>query len=240
LNPNYVLGAVPLYQRQDDIDLVDYYVAQYDAEIRYVDEQLGRILDYLRDRELDGNTLIVLTSDHGESLGEHDYYFEHGMLVNEGSIRIPLVVVLPGETRPTTVEALGQNTDLLPTLLDVLGLPAPSGIDGRGLPGLRGVADEREYIYSCTPFPEYREFRETLRTRTVKLIRSDDATLTLYDLREDPQETTNVAERLDPDLRRDWLAALDDFGRRGASEPGSPRALPQELTERLRALGYVD
>jgi arylsulfatase A-like enzyme len=243
LNPNYVLGAVPRYQRLDDIDIVDYYVAQYDAEILFIDEQIGRILEHLEISGLDERTLVVLTSDHGESLGEHDYYFEHGLLVNEGSIHIPLIVSHPELEQHHSIEALTQNTDLLPTLLTQLEVAHPTGMDGLDLSEmLRSGARAdllRDYVYSCTPFPtEYPTFFETVRTRTDKLVRSADGRLWYHDLRRDPRETTNSISSLDPTTLEQWSRIFDGFGRRAVASD-LPPTLPDELRERLESLGYA-
>ena len=77
-------------------DRLGYYVAQYDGEIAAVDQEVGKVLDALDRSPAAGRTLVVITSDHGESLGEHDYYFDHGQDVFDPCLRIPLLVALPG------------------------------------------------------------------------------------------------------------------------------------------------
>ena len=72
---NRVLGAIPVYQQIGDEERVAWYISQYDAEIRYMDDALGEVLDFLRAQGLYEGSGIVFTSDHGESLGEHDYFF---------------------------------------------------------------------------------------------------------------------------------------------------------------------
>ena len=242
LNPNYVLGAVPGYQRLGDHDVVDYYIAQYDAEIVLVDEQVGRILAFLETRGLSRNTLIVLTSDHGESLGEHGYYFEHGMLVNEGSIAIPLILHHPALGQ-RVVDGLVQNTDVLPMLLRQLGLEVPQELDGMDPldpPSGSSAGSLRDYVYACTPYPgEYPTFFEAIRTTEGKLVRSGRNDLVYYDLARDPRESENSVSSLDPLVLRGLVAALDGFGRAPLpSEP--PPQLPDALQERLRSRGYVE
>src|SRR6185436_19717559 len=73
-----------------------YYVAQYDGEIAAVDQEVGRVLDALAASAAAARTLVVVTSDHGESLGEHDYYFDHGEDLFDPCLRIPLIVKAPG------------------------------------------------------------------------------------------------------------------------------------------------
>lgn len=242
LNPNYVLGALPLYQHLGSRNEVDYYVAQYDAEILEVDIQLGRLLDHLADSGLARETLIVITADHGESLGEHDYYFEHGMLVNEGSIRIPLIIGHPG-LPARKIPDLVQNIDLLPTLLTQLDVPHDGPLDGLDLsPLLEGAprVGGREWIYACTPYPDmYPSFYETVRTGAHKLVRSGSGRLAYYDLARDPEESRDAIDTLTPAIRQDLAGVLDAFGRRPVEAPPEP-VLPEELRERLEALGYIE
>lgn len=121
---------------------------RYDGEVHYVDIQIGRLIRELREREMLDNTLVVVTADHGESLGEHDYWFEHGRDAYEASCRVPLIVRMAGPWRPT-----GRRTgdvslvDLAPTLLELVGLPpidvsAAHGPHGRSRASLMPV-DEK-------------------------------------------------------------------------------------------------
>jgi arylsulfatase A-like enzyme len=98
----------------------------YDAEVHYVDEQIGRLLGELGTNELLANTLVVATADHGESLGEHEYWFEHGRYAYEVTCRVPLIVRLPDAfpERPSPGRRTGDLSlvDLAPTLLELAGL----------------------------------------------------------------------------------------------------------------------
>src|SRR6185503_17473176 len=111
--------AVPGQQR------LGYYVAQYDGEIAAVDAEVGQVLDALDAAGLSGRTLVVLTSDHGESLGEHAYYFDHGEDVFDPALRIPLLVRLPGARGGARSDALASTLDLVPTVLDALKVSYP-------------------------------------------------------------------------------------------------------------------
>lgn len=100
-------------------------VAEYDAEIHFVDAQIGRLLDDLRGAGQLDQTLVVVTSDHGESLGEHRYWFEHGAYAYETTCRVPLIVRPPASLGSSPAVRSGDVSlaDLAPTLLDLLGLP---------------------------------------------------------------------------------------------------------------------
>lgn len=119
----------------------------YDGEVHYVDAEIGRLLDALRARGLLANTLVVVTADHGESLGEHDDWFEHGRDACEGCVRIPLVVRFPDSAPPERRRAGARCdadvalTDVGATILDALGLPADLGAGHATAP--RSRADPR-------------------------------------------------------------------------------------------------
>lgn len=237
-----VRGALPRYQRLGSRDEVDYYVARYDAEILHVDTELGRLLDRVSKLGLDRETLIVITADHGESLGEHDYYFEHGMLLNEGSIRIPLILRVPG-LPARRIRALAQNIDLLPTLLTQLGVAYHGAFDGIDLsPLLAGTPDakSRDWIYASTPYPDrYETFYEIARTRAGKLVRSGKGDLVYYDLREDPEESRDRLGTLSPELRAGMVGLLANYGPRPLDSSPTPE-LSAEIRRRLEALGYTE
>jgi len=110
----------------------------YDAEVRYADAEIGRVLDALRASGELERTIVVVTSDHGESLGEQDYWFEHGRNVSEATVRIPLLVRWPKEIPggfATGVRDVDTSLcDVAPTLLDLLGLPPLAEANGaRGI-----------------------------------------------------------------------------------------------------------
>ena len=123
-SPNKLLGAVPFYQQRSGEDRVAAYVARYDAEIRLMDSAFGQVLDFLEEQGLYHENVVVFTADHGESLGEHRYWFEHGWFAYEPSLRVPLMIKGPGRREGRTVHDPVSNLDLLPTLLALLGAPA--------------------------------------------------------------------------------------------------------------------
>jgi arylsulfatase len=241
-NENYVLGAVPKYQRLGDIDEVDYYIAQYDAEIKYTDSEVGKILDFLESKKLTKNTIIIITADHGESLGENHYYFEHGMLVNEGSIHIPLIISHPNVLKPLVINSLLQNTDFTPTILKEFALTYPTKIDGIDFSELyykrKTNYQIRDFIYSCTPH-EYINFFETIRTRTDKLIRKDEKVYSYYDIQNDKYETKDIFSEINKDIKKEKISMIENFGKY-AVKSASKVKLPKEKLEILKSLGYIN
>lgn len=137
---------VSAFQRLSGAEFLEDYIAAYDSEVRFVDEQVGRVLDRLKELGLYDASLILFTSDHGESLGEHDVYFRHGWHLHDASYRVPLLIKPPkgGVKRESWAGAVSL-IDLLPTVLDYVELEPMEGLDGRSLrpllEGLEGDAD---------------------------------------------------------------------------------------------------
>ena len=127
------IGPVVFRNRMPD-DEIAAFVDLYDAEIRYTDDAIAELLRVIDELGLRDDTVIALTSDHGESLGEHDYFFEHGDLGAEPEIRVPMILVAPGIIPPgLRIAATAESLDVAPTLLDLLGLPAEDRFRGRSL-----------------------------------------------------------------------------------------------------------
>jgi arylsulfatase len=148
-------GALPAYQVIDAERRPEVYRARYEAEIRLFDRELGRLLDGLRARGVLERALLVFTADHGESLGEHGYYFSHGQHLHRELLHVPLLVRPPGSARAgERVRTPVSHLDLHPTLLAGLGLePGPTrGLDllGAALPPERIVPHNLRGAWSVT------------------------------------------------------------------------------------------
>jgi arylsulfatase A-like enzyme len=111
----------------DGHDDLAFYVARYDAEIAYTDAEIGRLLAALRAKGLMRNTLVVLTADHGESLGDHHYFFDHGRFGFQTCLRVPLIVSYLGVIRPGVDRDPVELLDLAPTFLEAAGAKLAGG-----------------------------------------------------------------------------------------------------------------
>ncbi len=119
---------------------IEYIRAQYDGEIRYADDRLGDVFRTLKEEDIYDETVLILTSDHGESLGEHSIYFDHAS-VYEDTVRVPLLIRWP-EADPMRVPAFVQHVDLAPTVLEIADIERPAAMQGRSIvPVLRGEAE---------------------------------------------------------------------------------------------------
>jgi arylsulfatase len=176
-----------------------YVNALYDAEVRYLDDRLRELDELLIAEGVYDDTLLILFGDHGESLTEHDIYWDHSGLY-ETSVQVPMIMRWPGRIpEGRRVKGLVQQVDMLPTILEAAGILTPSNIDGRSLwPSIRGEADgthDAIYLSECAW-----QASRGIVTKDYKFIRTLDAgpfvrpPRELFDLRVDPDETVNIAE----------------------------------------------
>lgn len=213
----------------------------YDGEVAYVDHQIGRVLSALQARGSLDSSLVIAVADHGESLGEHGED-EHGVFLYEPVMRVPLIMAGPSVRSGYVAGEQVRVIDLLPTTLDLLGLPAVGGLDGESL---RTVLDggARQTIpaaYAESYYPKlhygWSELR-SLRADGWKVI--DAPRPELYALEKDAAESNNQfeAQRALADRMVAEAARLD----RELSGGRTPEAAApsRETLERLRSLGYV-
>jgi arylsulfatase A-like enzyme len=235
---NKVLGAIPDYQQRDGEDRAAVYVGRYDAEIRYMDAAFADALAFLEERGLYESSALLFTSDHGEALGEHDEWFEHGWFASEATLRVPLILKPPGPATARVVAEQVSNLDLYPTLLALAGLPADPEATGANL--LQPIGERGPLLIENSD--RYPVKFHGVRTPGWKyLVRESDGAEELYDLRADPRETRNLAATAPPplaDLREACTAALRRA--RAAAVPAGTGPIDDPATlERLRELGYV-
>lgn len=209
-------------------------VAAYDAEIRSTDELLSGFVAKLRQLGLYDGSVIAVTSDHGEELGERGRFGVHAHTLYDELLRVPLVLKLAGG-RPAGRRVAGpvRGIDVAPTLLGAAGIAPPAEFEGRDLLSQRETGEDAPAALSWLDALPPME-RTSIRTTAWKL---DGARL--YDLASDPQETRDVAaQRADVAAS---LARLRDtiLGARRALQPQEVRPT-QELEEQLRSLGYIE
>ena len=207
----------------------------YDGEIAYADELVGRLVGSLRAGGFLDRAVVAVTSDHGEGLGDHGEK-EHGFFVYRESVRVPLVVRLPGQARAgTRVAGVVAQVDLPATLLDLVGLPA-EGMDGVSQrKAIAAGRAERRPVYSETLYPRYHFGWSELQAVTDERLRYIRAPRPeLYDVGADPAEKRNlVSERTGAAATMAaWLGGV------GTAVP-APASVPPEVREKLAALGYV-
>ncbi|MFZ2052953.1 MAG: sulfatase-like hydrolase/transferase [Candidatus Aminicenantales bacterium] len=217
----------------------------YDGEIAYVDELIGGFLDFLEAQNLTGRTLIVLTADHGESLGEHKES-AHGFFVYDAAVRVPLIFHFSGAAGARGREVVQQvkSIDIMPTVLGLIGADVPPAVQGQSLvPLLQGREGEAEpAAYSETFFPRYHygwsELR-SLRQGRFKFINAPRPEL--YDVSTDPREISNIIKEkasLGHQMKRDLDSLIAQYSA-PEEELAGPQNIDHDSMVKLQALGYI-
>lgn len=229
------LGAIPLYQYIEEQRDPAFYRAGYAAEIRYADAQIGRLLAELRARGLDRRTLVVFASDHGESLGEDDYWFAHGEYLSDVLVRIPLLIRGPG-LEPSRRADAASLLDILPTVFGQLGLSPPGDLPGRDL--FADDASSRSSVVHLSTFDESSVPRRGVVAEGFKYVRSEGAEPS-EDLRAlDP--TARSGPRDEAGQRTALRELVLTRGRDVERAPAPPAPSLTETERRtLEALGYL-
>jgi arylsulfatase len=267
LESNRVTKGQVIFENRLPPRQVEHVAALYDGEIAQTDAAIGELLAALPDtgaRPL----LTVFTSDHGESLGEHGCHFAHGEFLYQETLRVPLILAMPGTLAAgTRATALAENVDVAPTLLALLGISRMQAVDGRpllvpGAAGGPGGADRfvpspgRALVFAESDYqlihPENRRYfipgpagrwssAFDGRYKLIEIPKPGGAMFELYDLERDPGESRNLAQDgAESATRLRLFGELQRYVDYGTGEPAPPRDIEPEELERLRSLGYVN
>jgi arylsulfatase A-like enzyme len=232
--------GIPKYQKLGANRDFHHYVSQYDGEIRYTDEHLKRLFDTLKQLGLYSDSMIILTADHGEGMGEHDYYFAHGEYLYNTLTHVPLIMKCPAGPAGTKKDIV-QHIDIVPTILKALNIMPSPGLRGCDLAG---------------PIPAAREIFAKMETGMVRdkikySIMADGFKLIhtplydryeLYDMKKDFGEEHDLVNETAYSQRTQELkirlkrVRQQDFLKLGTVK--SPELSEEEL-EKLKSLGYV-
>lgn len=225
-------------------------VDSYDTAVRYSTDQIGRLFQALERAGVYRDSLVIVTSDHGEELFDHGG-FSHGYTLHRELLHVPLYVKLPRQAEPRVVDAPVSLVDLLPTVLDVLGIGIPDGLDGRSLRRLaEGRGDPRFGDPRTRLAQVSRPGRCQARAITdgeYKLIHIDANyeglrdVVRLYDVAADVLETNDLADAR-PEVAARMLGALEAAfaAAEGRALDAAENRLGDLDRDRLRALGYLD
>ena len=241
---------LPLYEAPLDPRDRDHVEALYDGEIRYTDEQIGRLLGALGATVGLDDCLVVIVSDHGEELGDHLSMEGHGWTLYDEILHVPLILRLPGGRRAgTVIDETVELIDVAPTILGRLGIPPPPTFRGRALTGLietGELAEPRPFAYAETH--RFNVIRRAIRGPRYKLIQTRDTGLNavgvpvepgfrMFDIVEDPGEQQEIFDPRDETARR-LARFLEGFASRERAEAEEVE-IPESTLELLRSLGYV-
>lgn len=243
-------------KRLSDRDLA-YIRALYAGEMNYLDRMLSDFVHYIEGLDLAERPILVVLSDHGEEFGEHGAS-THGFTLYNAALQVPLAFLWPGRSTAGASDVPVQLVDVMPTILDLLEVPLPPGMDGHSLapvvlgeiedPPMRPVfAELLAYGKECEglePLDPCPGNRLSVQTERFKLIASQEPREEqLYDLSSDPGETTNVADEFGAELER-HRALLEEYvanaPRRQAGETAPAVEVDEETERQLEALGYLE
>jgi len=211
----------------------------YNAELTYLDFHLSRLINFLKNNGLYDNSLIIITSDHGEALGEHDN-LTHGFTLYQEELWVPLLIKYPSifKQKPQRIEKLVQTIDLFPTILSLLDIKISNNLDAINLEKKRDFAISEGVIYVKESGQRYKLF--SLFKDNYKLI-SSNGSWEFYNLNADFQETQDIADQK-TGLFMKLKEKLDDYKSKAEllyPKDKSLDALKQEEILQLKALGYL-
>ncbi len=212
----------------------------YDGEIAYADSALGHFLAYLKKQGWYEGAMIVVVGDHGEGLGEHDED-THGIFLYDSTTHVPLIVKLPNEREAgRTVDAQVRTTDIMPTILSLLGISAPSRLDGDSLESfLTGIESTPRTVIGETDYPlrfGWAPLR-SVRKEGFKFIEAPKPEL--YDLQNDPGEVRNHYEPWDGTVQKLRRVLAELSAKSPAFGKTSPASVSASTIDELHALGYL-
>jgi arylsulfatase A-like enzyme len=240
---------------RSDPEFQNYYahkMARYDGALRYIDEEIGRIVSSLKENGMYGDTLILVTSDHGEEFWDHAelgrelggdprklWGIGHGHSLFQELLHVPLIVTGPGLSKDV-IDCPTGLIDLPPTILESVGLPVPEFMRGRTLRrALLGSDSCPETPYIAEGIAYGPEARSVI-WRGMKMIKRSDRVTLLFDLDTDPEERINLA-----DQRPAVVLKLDRFYDETVNSRGTPSEteglqMDEETLKQLRDLGYLN
>jgi arylsulfatase A-like enzyme len=222
----------------------NYYMARYDESIRYVDSEAGKLVEKLEQLRLFDNTMIIVTSDHGEGFGEHDTV-SHGWSLYQEELWVPLLIKYPRQTVGRVSDNNVSLVDLMPTVLEVVGAKTPEYLHGVSLLSVGENQLSRPIFAEAYLSASKVSKRGTspaawsvMSPNRLKLIRTSSGGTELYDLDSDPKETRNLYAANAPEAAR-LAQLLEEWQARYPLNAATRRPMNSSTIERLRSLGYV-
>lgn len=238
-------GGIPSYQQLGSNRDFHYYVSQYDGEIRYQDDQFGRLINVCKKYGLYDDSMIIFTSDHGEGMGEHDYYFAHGGNLHSCQTHVPMIIKHGNQLTGKRMDFV-QHIDIVPTILNTIGIEPD--LPFRGYDLRMPTTVDREIIAAKGISIIRNIFDMSIVFKGFKLIYSisfDEGwkKYQLFDLNTDPHDKHDLIR--DPayqDQAKDLIARLSRISKEdllGLESVMTPQKLSRDEIEKLKSLGYV-
>ncbi len=233
---------------EDDLKLL---ISLYDSQINFLDLHIKQLFDKLVSCEIDKNTIVVITSDHGEAFGEHKL-MEHGFSLYEDQLKVPLILwgieKFPSSLRISTQV---QIIDIMPTILDIISIPPPEDIRGKSLIPLISGEEDFERPYALAEIfedkiwyvfgKEFRRDLKCIRTQGWKYIKSSRGNNELYRIIEDEKEIINLidSEKEVSEKMEDLIKEVASSFKLKFDDKAKPFHIDSNIKEQLRGLGYI-
>jgi choline-sulfatase len=243
-------GVIPSSVATDNITDINYYLSQYDGEIAFADSLIGEFLDVLKKEQVAGNTILIISADHGESLGERGMYFEHGNCIYNEVIRVPLIINGSMIPRGRVINDFVQLIDIMPSLADMLGIRLNGQIEGESFFPFKSKKNRNFAFSEVSTDRMVAGSRINMVDQSItfgdwqliyeKVDNDGAATDELYNLKTDPQELHNVAP-VEKERLKFLKQKLDEWIRRPRiAVERTTTPLDEEARKKLRSLGYLN
>ncbi len=236
---------------------INHAVAHYDGGINYIDEQIGKIMNTITGMGMQDDTMAVLTSDHGENFGEHNFYFQHGASLYEPSLKVPLIFHCPKLIpKSRQIEHRVSNMSITPTILDIAGIPIIDKLDASSLIALiNGESNKPDDFIFAESIEEHfkgnkRVFFSGIKGKWRAMITGDlkiiyiphphEDIFEVYDLKKDPAESNNLFKKEShafDKLKEAILSYVKKQNNEGDADIGN---LEEKSKKLLRKLGYIE
>lgn len=226
-----------------------HFISLYDGAVRYVDSEIGKILDFVREHNLYKDSIIIILSDHGEELGEHNYFFNHGPLTFNSSSRIPLIIHIP-EQKSRKIKYPVSLMDIYPTILDSTGLSLPYEIQGKNLfkkeekRFLSIIGADLRFKQVGTFSVVYKDYHyiRVLPWLSAKLNLGSDY---LFNICKDPYELNNIGfinKKLIKIMKNKYKKFYNKYGYYYKMDELKKKNIPlsEKEIENLKTLGYIE
>jgi len=213
----------------------------YDGEIAYTDNCIGVVIKKLKELGIYDSAMIIVTSDHGEMLGEHGES-EHGFFIYESAIKVPLIIKMPSKTKPKRISELVGLVDIVPAVCSVTKIPVPNHVQGKDLSVYfkrKARAEKERYIYCESLFPTKHEANSLLGVMTKRWKYIQTKRPELYDISNDPAEENNLltSQSQRAHLLRENLKLIME--KQSYKGQRSNFLTNEESRAKLESLGYI-
>ncbi len=221
-----------------------YLISQYDGGIAFIDHSLGEFFGHLKKLEMYDNSLIIITSDHGEAFGRRNF-LEHGCSVFQDQIHIPLIIKFPNVRKRNVNDKLVSLIDIMPTILDVVGINENMSEDLQGrslisadLDEPRDLISESFALETIEDQPRLDRIERAIFSGPYKYIESTIGKQELYDLKQDPDEYKNIIKS-NSQIYEKLKGRLDQWLKNTILKDEVGEKVDQESLDRLKTLGYI-